>query len=812
MADPRDLLPPGFQIEDVHPDPASLLPQGFKIEAAPLAGQQQYNAQGAPTNVPDAVPRDAPIPQAQQQQSPGLSGTVEDMARTVPGALARALAATVGLPGTLKGLVDSGARATGLGLSQEEHQKLDAKVRSIDGLPLDIFPSAQSVGELLSAPTGGFYDPKTTAGKYTQSIVENVAGAATPGGIASKALRMIAPGLASEALGEATQGTKYEPWARTAGALTGGIGANALIRSAPRLAQTAVNAVSPAARAASAAAAVPQNAAGYVNGLLNSAGKTIADLGPVTKPLTGAEAIGKPGEVALAALGRRQGATGDALSALLSERAQGAPGRTMDDLTAASGIDPRAAAGNIRDYVTARQAQARPLYEKAFAGGSVAPLQSQLQDQFAAASSAHAKALQAVSDAENGVTMAAARFPATDNVYANSSGLENARGAQTDLDAATQAAQQASDTKDAILAKLQESQSDAANNVPGGVWSPRIQQFLDDPVLKTGIARGLEVQRLESLAKGEPFNPTDYAISGADATGSPIVSSVPNMRLLDAGKRGLDSMLNDYRDPTTGRMAWDQRSRAIDAVRRSYVNELDSLNPNYAAARSVAGDYLGADEAANTGQKFITNPNVTETQFSNHINGLSDSELEAFKGGIANSIFNMAQNGRLKPGTLMTPRVQAKLQMALGPQAAKQFTAATQQEIAMAQSGARMSPGKGSQTAELQAEMAAQDGASNAALNAGIDFTKGVAQGKGITGSLASIAGQKIGNIADYLKTPGMSIPVRDQAGQALMLPPDQLADFLRKNLKQPAQSQPFALMSPLLSTITLNNNSRRNQ
>jgi hypothetical protein len=75
------------------------------------------------------------------------------------------------------------------------------------------------------------YTPQTTAGKYAYTIGSFLPGAvAAPGeglaGVAGNALKFgVVPGLASEAAGEATEGTPYEGAARVVGGLAGGLGA-----------------------------------------------------------------------------------------------------------------------------------------------------------------------------------------------------------------------------------------------------------------------------------------------------------------------------------------------------------------------------------------------------------------------------------------------------------------------------------------------------------------------------------------------------------------------------------------------------------
>ncbi|MDX6807154.1 hypothetical protein [Terrihabitans rhizophilus] len=52
------------------------------------------------------------------------------------------------------------------------------------------------------------------------------------------------------------------------------------------------------------------------------------------------------------------------------------------------------------------------------------------------------------------------------------------------------------------------------------VQDERLGQFFADPIMKRGLREGLEVQRLESLARGEKFDPFDY-VDGFDEAGDP---------------------------------------------------------------------------------------------------------------------------------------------------------------------------------------------------------------------------------------------------------------------------------------------------
>jgi hypothetical protein len=91
--------------------------------------------------------------------------------------------------------------------------------------------TSRDIQEKIEPYTGKFYEPQTRAGHYTDAVAEFVPMALSGGaGLAGKGANLVkgalAPGVASEAAGEAAQGTSLEPIARLAGGLAGGLGAH----------------------------------------------------------------------------------------------------------------------------------------------------------------------------------------------------------------------------------------------------------------------------------------------------------------------------------------------------------------------------------------------------------------------------------------------------------------------------------------------------------------------------------------------------------------------------------------------------------
>lgn len=194
------------------------------------------------------------------------------------------------------------------------------------------------------------------------------------------------------------------------------------------------------------------------------------------------------------------------------------------------------------------------------------------------------------------------------------------------------------------------------------VISDRVNQFLDDPILKQGLGQGMQIQRLEALAKGEKFDPKDYGIVGFNDAGDPIIGGVPNMRLLDAGKKGLDNIVEGYRNPITGKLNLDQYGNAVNQVRAQYVKALDQANPDYAAARSAWSGPSQSLDALNAGRNIFRGDSELTAQ---RISKLAPGDADYFRVGVLRALedtVNNSPNGAAAlKSVLNKPNVQQKL-------------------------------------------------------------------------------------------------------------------------------------------------------
>lgn len=395
------------------------------------------------------------------------------------------------------------------------------------------------------------------------------------------------------------------------------------------------------------------------------------------KPITAAEAIGRPAMTDLLAIGRRPGSTPDQLEGLLASRSEGQGARLVDDLGESAGIDPALIDGDFRTAAAEMRTKAGPLYDEAYAHP---PVQS-----------------------------------------AELEALMNTR-----------------------------------------------------PSLQTAMRNAVKIAREEGR---------DPAALGFDFNEAGDVTHVktPSMQTLDYLKRGLDDVLDGYRDSTTRRLNLNGEGRAVQgtlAEFRSHLTNPDTARGQaYAAALKAGGDPIRLEQAYRDAPKLMSS-RVSEREFFQRGKAMSTGERQALVAGYANDLFERARAGKLKLREFATPAVRTKLAKLLGQDSADKFIERVGAEATLAKGG-RMSPGTGSVTAE--ALMADQDLSRN--MNLFGRLTRGAASGKPVQGLLTEAALSAMSPIEGALR--GFQAPqnqaVRNEMGRLLMLPPSRLAGELSK-------------------------------
>jgi len=669
-------LPPGYTLDK----PSTALPPGYTLDAPTHTINVQAedgSIHKFPVGTPPAMMQDA-VNQYTALHKPGLGGTLIDMARSLPGGLAKGVAAIVGLPGDARELGDTVSRVAlnyfDPGAGDRVGRMVDA-ARAANPLQLPQLPTSSAINSAISAPTGGYYVPKTTAGQYAETAASFAPAAlggeaSLPATAMRVARNVIAPAVGSKFLGDLIPDSS-DP-------VQHGLHIGASVGGAV-LGAGGVAGLSSGIRAALSNPATPETVANqYLGSLLAKQGITNpGDIAAnaVGRGQTAAEAIGPAGVNALQTLARRAPAIGESLGAHLTERATGTPERILSDYADASGINPEAAQGNIDALVEQGRATAKPLYDRAL-------------------------------------------------------------------------------------------------STPGGVMTPDLASLLQRPIIKKAMASAANDIR---NAGGDPS-----AIGlHFDEDGAMTATPTPTAQAWDLTKKALGNSVE--RDAFGNRLP-DSKSPgnfSIGKANAALTSALVDGIPGYGDALAASGDYLSLQNAFQRGQAAILNPKVTVGQIADHVSGLSPSELDAYKGGVANKLFNMQQNGTLKPRAVLSPSVQGKLSAVLGPSNARNFIQNVLTEKQLAETGARMMPRANSATFELMQNAGDQDQLANTI--AGLRGLRAI--GHAVTGNIPAAVTNGLSAATHFfpnlLKTGGMSIDSMNAAGRALLGTPEDLAASL---------------------------------
>lgn len=184
------------------------LPEGFTLD------------EGAP---PEGFALDKPV-----EPTAGAIGA--DVAKSAGVGLGKGIINTAGMFGDARELtakaVNWGSKKLGYEIPAEAASRA---MKAVPLLPMWSGPTSKELRSGVEGVTGEFYKPQTKPGHYAENVAEMAPAAiAGPGGVARRvAMQTVLPGVASEAAGQAVQGTKYaryEPAVRIGASLMAPMG------------------------------------------------------------------------------------------------------------------------------------------------------------------------------------------------------------------------------------------------------------------------------------------------------------------------------------------------------------------------------------------------------------------------------------------------------------------------------------------------------------------------------------------------------------------------------------------------------------
>lgn len=285
--------------------------------------------------------------------------------------------------------------------------------------------------------------------------------------------------------------------------------------------------------------------------------------------------------------------------------------------------------------------------------------------------------------------------------------------------------------------------SDASGRVYAR-WDDRLQQFLDDPIVRQGLNKGVRIQQLEALADGRPFSFQELAVKGFDDAGNVIIDGTPNLRAMDAAKRGIDDILEGYRDKTTGRLALDDMGRAIESVRKALVAKLDDITTDqsgrsaYKEARAAYAGPAQTKDAMWSGRRFARGD---EEMTRKIFDAMSDGQKDAFRLGVRRELSGMVnKDTQAAVGKFADKRADlwGRLEAIFPPNEFAAFRKAIEAERGRFQTDQFISPRAGSHTTGLKEDIADLGRAPSMVLD--------------VAGNLAT--GNKLGALGALLRKP----------------------------------------------------------
>lgn len=326
------------------------------------------------------------------------------------------------------------------------------------------------------------------------------------------------------------------------------------------------------------------------------------------------------------------------------------------------------------------------------------------------------------------------------------------------------------------------------------------REALDERLMREGIdlSKSSNDDVARALNDADDAEARAMAFLNDDAPGEPQIEllpgEIPSMQTLDYIKRGMDDVVNGFRNPITRTLDLDEGGRAIVGTVRSYRDELVRLTGGdtgpYARALAAGGEPLRLEDAFRRSEKLFQTGTPMRT-FETAIERMGEAERNALVAGFADKLFRDAQSGAMslnRMQQLTVPVTREKLAALLDPQRADDFIRRVTARIELSRSGSRMAPGTNSVTAEALAAMAEQDGQTGFSA----DMARNIVATKGDVGSAALLTAGKavIAPLTGFFRGLGnpQSTATRDEMARLFMLLPSEAQAELTAVAARPAE------------------------
>lgn len=247
--------------------------------------------------------------------------------------------------------------------------------------------------------------------------------------------------------------------------------------------------------------------------------------------------------------------------------------------------------------------------------------------------------------------------------------LTNIVGGHTDTHATREALERAARTTNRSAYAAAERHPNAQ-----AMWDEGFEQIMQAPVVQEAASKATTTGANRAAAEGftpvrRPFefHDTDTLTprytQRVDANGDRVL---PNLQYWDNVKRSLDDKINELT-----RQGNTSAARDAQGLRTALVAHLDSLVPNYAAARAGAVRFFGAENAMEAGENFVRS-SMTAAEGRRAFAKMTPPEQTLFRHGFVAKLIDDLNGTRDRVNVLnkigQSPEAREKLALALGPQ------------------------------------------------------------------------------------------------------------------------------------------------
>lgn len=214
------------------------------------------------------------------------------------------------------------------------------------------------------------------------------------------------------------------------------------------------------------------------------------------------------------------------------------------------------------------------------------------------------------------------------------------------------------------------------------IWSPELQRLVGSPDVVAAMKNAAEKGKSRAIVDGFGGFNSSVQISPSGVvqftSGKNGVPTYPNLQFWDYTKRALDDQAKSL-----ARAGNDSQAGVVKQLAFKLRSELDSHVPNYAQARAGAAHFFGAENALEAGQNFVAQ-NFQNAAARQQLAKMSPLERQLFQDGFVSRYIDTLNKVGDRRSVLnqvaSSPAAREKLDIALGPQRAKELEAGLRTE------------------------------------------------------------------------------------------------------------------------------------